>query len=109
MCAKAGAMVAGKAGGLPVIDLHGQHVSEALRIVERELSQRRTQKNGAGRSTQILVGTSHHTKVPTPVLLTLWPPKRFVRTCRVCRGWALLQGNGTGLANPLSQLPMKMT
>lgn len=46
-----------------MIDLHGQHVNEALRIIERELSQRRNQKNGLGRSTQILVGTSHHTKV----------------------------------------------
>ena len=75
MNAKAGAMAAGKAGGLPVIDLHGQHVSEALRIIERELSQRRTQKNGAGRSTQILVGTSHHTKVSIPLLLTVCPPR----------------------------------
>ena len=46
-----------------MIDLHGQHVNEALRIIERELSQRRNQKSGPGRSTQILVGTSHHTKV----------------------------------------------
>ena len=38
-------------------------MSEALRIVERELTQRRAQKTGTGRSTQILVGTSHHTKV----------------------------------------------
>ncbi len=46
-----------------MIDLHGQHVNEALRIIERELAQRRTLKNGKGRSTQILVGTSHHSKV----------------------------------------------
>ena len=54
---------AGKNGGLPVIDLHGQHVTEALRIVERELAQRRAPGAGQARSTQILVGTAHHSKV----------------------------------------------
>ncbi|CAK0756686.1 hypothetical protein CVIRNUC_002476 [Coccomyxa viridis] len=53
---------AGRNGGLPVIDLHGQHVTEALRIVERELAQRRAPSAGRARSTQILVGTAHHSK-----------------------------------------------
>ena len=43
-----------------MIDLHGQHVTEALRIVERELAQRRAPSAGRARSTQILVGTAHH-------------------------------------------------
>ena len=46
-----------------MIDLHGQHVAEALRIVERALAQRRAQSAGRPRSTQILVGTAHHSKV----------------------------------------------
>ena len=46
-----------------MIDLHGQHVTEALRIVERELAQRRAHSAGRARSTQILVGTAHHSKV----------------------------------------------
>ena len=51
-----------------MIDLHGQHVTEALRIVERELAQRRAPSAGRARSTQILVGTAHHSKVSVPSL-----------------------------------------
>ena len=67
-----------------MIDLHGQHVNEALRIVERELAQRRAQKAGRARSTQILVGTNHHSKVAitlTPV--AAWPVKHL-RCCMAC-------------------------
>ena len=76
---------AGKTDGLPVIDLHGQHVNEALRIVERELAQRRAQKAGRARSTQILVGTTHHSKVAiilTPV--AVWPVTSFSDPCMAC-------------------------
>ncbi len=54
-----------------MIDLHGQHVTEALRIVERELAQRRAPSAGRARSTQILVGTAHHSKVTVAPLSLL--------------------------------------
>lgn len=73
-----GGVAAGKAGSLPVIDLHGQHVNEALRIVERELTQRRVQKTGTGRSTQILVGTQHHSKVQSSMLSVLTSLTRLI-------------------------------
>jgi DNA-nicking Smr family endonuclease len=46
--------------GSRLLDLHGQHVSEALAILEAELARR---KDGPAGRLQILVGTGHHTKV----------------------------------------------
>ena len=43
-----------------LLDLHGQHVPEALAILEAELARR---KDGLAGRLQILVGTGHHTKV----------------------------------------------
>jgi hypothetical protein len=57
-----------------VIDLHGQHVAEALKLLRRELaglrrgpapgSQNRQPAGGnAPQRIQIIVGTNHHSKV----------------------------------------------
>ena len=51
--------------GLILLDLHGLHVSEALKMMGREMRQLQ-QGNGKGRApirVQILVGTGPHTKV----------------------------------------------
>ena len=50
--------------GVILLDLHGLHVNEALKILSREISQ--LQQGGKGRvpiKVHILVGTGHHTKV----------------------------------------------
>jgi DNA-nicking Smr family endonuclease len=46
--------------GSRLLDLHGQHVPEALAILEAELARR---SNGHAGKLQVLVGTGHHTKV----------------------------------------------
>lgn len=75
-CLKCSAASGGK-GGPAVIDLHGQHVAEAIKLLRRELSRLRRAAGGqnrqsadqaqagAGRSQriQILVGNNHHSKV----------------------------------------------
>ncbi|KAK9818026.1 hypothetical protein WJX72_005872 [[Myrmecia] bisecta] len=58
-----GAGKAGSANGL--IDLHGLHVSEAMRILRRELSQLQGKPANGARAPaklHICVGTGHHTK-----------------------------------------------
>ena len=49
-----------------LLDLHGLHVNEALKILSREISQLQQAGQGKGRvpvKVHILVGTGHHTKV----------------------------------------------
>jgi hypothetical protein len=56
--------------GVVMLDLHGLHVSEGLRILSRELSQLRD--NVKGRvpiQVHVLTGTGHHTKGRTPARL----------------------------------------
>ena len=60
-------------GQVAVIDLHGQHVAEALKLLQRELArlrgsfpgsgQNRQPAKSAGRRVQILVGNNSHSKV----------------------------------------------
>lgn len=47
-------------GSRRFLDLHGQHVPEALAILEAEL---RPGRGGGSGTLQVLVGTGHHTKV----------------------------------------------
>ena len=49
--------------GSRLLDLHGQHVSEALAILRAELRRRNGSTGGSSGRLQILVGTGHHTKV----------------------------------------------
>lgn len=53
---------AGGAGGKHFVDLHGQHITEALAFLRTELARLRS-SGKAGRTLQVLVGTGHHTKV----------------------------------------------
>lgn len=51
--------------GVILLDLHGLHVSEALKILGREIGQLQEGGQGKGRvpiRVHILVGTGHHTK-----------------------------------------------
>ncbi|BDA46483.1 probable polyadenylate-binding protein-interacting protein 7 at C-terminar half [Coccomyxa sp. Obi] len=56
----------GNGGQLAVIDLHGQHVAEALKLLRREVTKLRVQNRqpakAGNRTIQILVGTNHHSK-----------------------------------------------
>ncbi len=62
-----------------MIDLHGQHVAEAIKLLRRELSRLR-RAGGQNRQpaelgtqrVQILVGTNHHSKVRLPLLPTIF-------------------------------------
>ena len=62
--------------GTIMLDLHGLHVSEGLKILSREISQ--LQSNSKGRvpvKVNILTGTGHHTKAsPGQVALLSFPP-----------------------------------
>ncbi len=52
--------------GVILLDLHGLHVNEALKILGREIGQLQEGAQGKGRvpvRVHILVGTGHHTKV----------------------------------------------
>lgn len=53
---------AGKTSGSVVLDLHGLHVSEAQRILRRELDLL-SQSGASSQTISLLVGTGHHTKV----------------------------------------------
>lgn len=58
--------------GVPqVLDLHGLHMSEASRILHRELEC--LSKLGKLQSVSVLVGTGHHTKVRIFRILDMWP------------------------------------
>ena len=55
----------GVAAGVVLLDLHGLHVNEALKILGREIGQLQEGGQGKGRlpvRVHILVGTGHHTK-----------------------------------------------
>lgn len=64
-------LATGANGQVAVIDLHGQHVAEALKLLRRELTRLRSSAGGQNRQpaksgnrrVQILVGTNHHSKV----------------------------------------------
>ena len=64
-------LTTGANGQMAVIDLHGQHVAEALKLLRRELTRLRSSAGGQNRQpaksgnrrVQILVGTNHHSKV----------------------------------------------
>lgn len=64
-------LTTGANGQVAVIDLHGQHVAEALKLLRRELTrlrssaavQNRQPAKSGNRRVQILVGTNHHSKV----------------------------------------------
>lgn len=64
----------GNGGQLAVIDLHGQHVAEALKLLRREVTRLRGQNRqpakAGNRTIQILVGTNHHSKVPSSCVIT---------------------------------------
>ena len=88
-------------GGVPVIDLHGQHVGEALKLLRREVARLRGAALHKGDTTgarsgpaaaaagtrrvQILVGTNAHSKVgmhaigPSPVASSM----RYASTTRL--------------------------
>ena len=54
-----------------MLGLHGLHVSEAIKILSRELGQLKAGAQGKGRApvrVHVLVGTGHHTKVTLPGL-----------------------------------------
>lgn len=53
---------AGGAGGKRFVDLHGQHITEALAFLRTELARPRS-GGKVGGTLQVLVGTGHHTKV----------------------------------------------
>ena len=63
-------LTTGANGQVAVIDLHGQHVAEALKVLRRELTRLRSSAAGQNRQpaksgnrrVQILVGTNHHSK-----------------------------------------------
>lgn len=56
-------MVVGNGQGGFMMDLHGLHASEALRLLQRELSKLKSGRTGgAQRTLQICVGTGSHTK-----------------------------------------------
>ena len=55
----------GDSAGVILLDLHGLHVNEALKILGREIGQLQEGGQGKGRvpvRVHILVGTGHHTK-----------------------------------------------
>ncbi|CAL8462611.1 g2144 [Coccomyxa elongata] len=56
----------GNGGQLAVIDLHGQHVAEALKLLRREVTRLRGQNRQPAKASnhtiQVLVGTNHHSK-----------------------------------------------
>ena len=65
----------GNGGQLAVLDLHGQHVAEALKLLRREVTrlrgQNRQSAKAGNRTIQILVGTNHHSKVCSSYNLNL--------------------------------------
>lgn len=69
--------------GVILLDLHGLHVSEALKILGREIGQLQEGQQGKGRvpvRVHVLVGTGHHTRVTflwcllTVAVVSLWCP-----------------------------------
>lgn len=69
--------------GVILLDLHGLHVSEALKILGREIGQLQEGQQGKGRvpvRVHVLVGTGHHTRVIflwcllTVAVVSLWCP-----------------------------------
>jgi hypothetical protein len=67
----------GAGGNVPLIDLHGLHVAEALAALRARLAALRAAR-GAGSRVHVLVGTGHHTvgektpaRLPTAVLALL--------------------------------------
>ena len=73
--------------GTIMLDLHGLHVSEGLKILSREISQ--LQSNSKGRvpvKVNILTGTGHHTKASAgQVALLTFLPEIAVRLG--CQQW----------------------
>ena len=74
--------------GIILLDLHGLHVNESLKILGRELAQLR---EGAGQAkgrvpvkVHILVGTGHHTKVQQPLLTSAKLTFCYSHTGRSC-------------------------
>lgn len=65
-----------KSGVPQVIDLHGLHMSEASRILHRELEW--LSKLGKLQAISLLVGTGHHTKVSILWILDAEPEFDFV-------------------------------
>lgn len=70
----------GKSKGPVVFDLHGLHVSEAQRILQRELDLL-VQSGGTSQTVSLLVGTGHHTKVCFLRILEPPPPSEAVNAC----------------------------
>ncbi|KAK3286252.1 hypothetical protein CYMTET_6182 [Cymbomonas tetramitiformis] len=56
-----GAHTGGRDGGVPLLDLHGLHVKEAVEILRRKLMDWRDGRM-AHRHVHVLVGTGHHTR-----------------------------------------------